>query len=841
MLGFNIFSVFKILLVFLCSAYLLNAQENTQLKKVSEKLAIYKEEFSPEKVYLQTDKDYYTNSDTLWFKTYIVDGISHNTSDKSRVVYVELVDSKQNVIALRKIYAGFDGGSGDIALVENIEEGIYFLRAYTKYMLNDEEPVLFQKEIMIWTTAINSNKKSQKVSKKRREKEVITKEITAKLSSRPIVQFFPEGGNLVAGLNNVLGFKVTNEEGTGIALEGKIIDENGSLISMFSTYEFGLGRVQFKVEPNIDYFAEIEIEGKVAKYSIPKPMDKGYVLQISNRGEYFQIRVAANLVDGLNGLLLVGHLRGETFLEHLIENNLKDIYEIRLSTTELDDGVATFTLFTPNGEPVCERLVFIENPNKSIDLSVKTDVSNYGFRKKVNVDLTVVNEMGVPLSGNFSMSVVSQNALKNEAKTIKSWLLLNSDLGGTVENPNYFFEDDSKSRKNLLDILMLTHGWRRFVWNQLGTNQAGVKLLYPPEKGIIVNGKTVSLKNRQEPLKTSVSLTITEPSAYKEDALSDSQGKFSFGPMIFRDSINAAIKAVYDLDSKKEVAVYLEPSFPKIPIKDSLRNPVPPIKTIQSQAYIEEAYKKKVNDFEYDPKVVKLDEFIGTEKLKSKKELINEVLNERTMHGQALNRIIPDSIIDSEFNSVADLIQRNVAGVRVEGQYPNQKIRLRPVGSFRKPPKPLYLLDGIVVDPSMVLEMFGGEILFIDVLKNAGEIAQYGSRGASGVIAVYTPKGENYEFVQEKELNKSSFTLPGFYRARDFYSPNYSGVKIDSEKPDYRITLHWSPGINLSDVEQTNLTFYTGDTAGTYTIRVEGITDDGTPVGRLHNFTIEEE
>lgn len=256
----------------------------------------------------------------------------------------------------------------------------------------------------------------------------------------------------------------------------------------------------------------------------------------------------------------------------------------------------------------------------------------------------------------------------------------------------------------------------------------------------------------------------------------------------------------------------------------------------QAQAYLEEAYQKKVNDFEYDPKVIKLDEVIGRGKAKTKKELIDEALNERTMYGQALNRVIPDSILDSEFYTALDLIERKVAGVRVSGAYPNQSISLRyGWGS------PLYLLDGIPVDPDLVLEMFAGEMLFIDVLKSAGETAQYGMRGRFGVIAVYTPRGENYEFVQEREPDVANFVIPGFYRAREFYSPNYSLVKPEHDKPDFRTTLYWHPDINVSDITPTNLSFYTGDTAGTYTIRVECMTNDGRPVSGVHTITIGED
>lgn len=842
------FSVFLVFLAFLCTGHLLCAQDSTKIDALSEQLTRYKEVLAPEKVYLQTDKDYYTNGDTLWFKTYLVDGISHGVSDKSRVVYVELVDAEQKVIERRSIYTGFKGGSGDIALEENIEEGLYSLRAYTEYMLNEKQPVFFRKEIPIWTYTINSKKNRGEAPEKKKTTKDSKDQLVPNITPKTTVRFFPEGGNLVFGLNNILGLKIMDGRGAGIPLTGKIIDENGSLITMFSTTEFGLGRVQFRAEPDTDYFAEIEMNGKREKHKISKPLAKGYVLHVSNKGGYLQVRVSTTITNGLNGSVLLGHVRGELILKYIAENRTDNSYEVKLSTAEMNDGVGTFTLFTPEGKPVCERLVFIENPNNILNLSPKTDASNYGLRKKVNVEIAVLDESGLPLSGNLAMSVSSQNALQNQGANIKSWLLLNSDLGGTVENPNYFFEDDSKSRKNLLDILMLTHGWRRFVWHELESDQMEVPLRYPPEKGIVITGKTVDTKNRQEPLQSSVSLNITEPSTYTEDTVTDAQGKFSFGPIIFRDSIKALIKASPKMDDTKEAAIYLESPFPTLPIRDSLNGRTPNMDTAQSNAYREEAYNKKVNDFEYDPKVIKLDEAIGSGKLKTKKELINEALNERTMYGQALNRVIPDSILDSQSLSVIDLIERQMAVYKIRGSYPNQKIELRPcmsskaaIRSSESPKDPLYLLDGIPVDPSLVNEMFGTEILFIDVLKSAGETAQYGMRGGCGVIAVYTKRGENYEFVQEKELDVADFILPGFYGAREFYSPIYPLLKTGQDKPDFRTTLYWVPEINLSELEPTKLAFYTGDSPGTYTIRVEGMTADGKPISGLHTFTIGED
>src|SRR5690606_21059076 len=125
-------------------------------------------------------------------------------------------------------------------------------------------------------------------------------------------------------------------------------------------------------------------------------------------------------------------------------------------------GVAQFTLFDRQGEPICERLTFIDNPDNETDLSIKTDKSGYGLRERVRIEMSILDAQGKPLQGDFSISVALDNSLAKGSSNIKSWLLLNSDLDKPIENPSYFFAGDSIIHKNLLDVLILAHKWRRF-------------------------------------------------------------------------------------------------------------------------------------------------------------------------------------------------------------------------------------------------------------------------------------------------------------------------------------------------------------------------------------------
>ena len=258
--------------------------------------------------------------------------------------------------------------------------------------------------------------------------------------TKPSIQFFPEGGDLVNGLENVLGMKITDTSGNGIALDGIIIDGEGRPAAPFRSFDFGLAATYFTPKPDTDYYAQIEFNGITEKYPVPKAILKGYVLHIENKGEYINIQVSTNIPNGLKGTLVLGHLRGDLIFKHQEVKGNENTYTIKLLTSKVDDGVAHFTLFAPDGQPLSERLTFIENKKNDIDLFLKTDTPRYGFREEVDVYVVAQNSNGKLLNGDFSMSVVDNSSLKKESPNIKSWLLLNSDLGGTVENPDFFFK-----------------------------------------------------------------------------------------------------------------------------------------------------------------------------------------------------------------------------------------------------------------------------------------------------------------------------------------------------------------------------------------------------------------
>ncbi|MEO8887147.1 MAG: carboxypeptidase regulatory-like domain-containing protein [Mucilaginibacter sp.] len=102
-----------------------------------------------EKVYLHFDKPYYAIGDTVWFKTYVTID-THQPSALSKVVYVDVISSKDSIVQTLKFQVTGGIALGDFILSDaNYKQGNYRVRAYTNYMRNFDAAYFFNKTIPV--------------------------------------------------------------------------------------------------------------------------------------------------------------------------------------------------------------------------------------------------------------------------------------------------------------------------------------------------------------------------------------------------------------------------------------------------------------------------------------------------------------------------------------------------------------------------------------------------------------------------------------------------------------------------------------------------------------------
>ncbi|MEM9361477.1 MAG: TonB-dependent receptor plug domain-containing protein [Bacteroidota bacterium] len=840
-LGKSVLPFFFSFLFLFCYSPFLFSQfgENEKHDKISGKLRSYSTLNGPEKLYVLSDKSYYKAGEVIWFKTYLVNGVTHQKSEKSNVIYVDLLNQSDSVIIKRRLYAEGIGASGDIKTDEDFVQGKYRLRAYTKYMLNDDDPPIFEKSVFISNKTKLTKNLTEVASSKNSVKEIGQK------PNKIFARFFPEGGNMLSGVQNILGFEIKDETGKGISADGMILEENGTPVSFFRSHDFGLGIVNFTPEVGKKYYAQVEHDNEIEKFALPDLLETGYMLNIRSNGDHLLILASSTIKKGLEDAFLVGHLRGNVFFEKRIKKvGRNKRFTYKLNTARLSNGVAHFTLFDKKGEPLCERLVFIHNENDDLSINISTSKINIGHRDEFEVGLDIRDNSKNQYSGEVSMSVfkLDDKILPEQKKSdIKTWMLLNSDLGGTIPYASYFFENNSDYRKRLLDALMLTHGWRRFVWKDFLADSVSKEQEFKPEKGIMIKGTTTSSSNKYQPFTSQVKLSFMGKEIHQEVKLTDNRGKFVFGPFFFRDTLPGVVETVTkNKFDRKQIKIYLESTDAKVARKKSkniekqtFNTPVVLLKETKSEE------KKTGRGFKIGSKVKRLKEVrvFGSEK--TKRQLVDEEIKRYTaLYSQPSNRVYIDSFPELIVHSALDYLRR-FPGVKIIGRYPTQSVVFQGQAGLTANlnGNPLFLFDGAPVTADFAASLTANEVMFIDILKGA-DATLFGVRGANGVIAIYGKRGVRNTWSTRQSPGVADFNIPGFYKTREFYSPDYSIDNPNHKNPDNRTTLHWEPDIYLDGNKKVSLKQFTGDVPGEYMIKVEGMTYKGQPVFNVSRITV---
>jgi len=292
------------------------------------------------------------------------------------------------------------------------------------------------------------------------------------LQNKMLLSFYPEGGKMVAGINSRIYFEAKNKLGKPADVEGKLYDDRGQLVSSFSSYKNGLGRISFTPVRGRTYHAEISKPGTITEhYPLPVAEDNGCVLRsyddLDGKEKNLRVRVecskkqklfaAATMRENMFDLSSVEAGPGQPAVIYL---QAKDSYMQQAA------GIARVTVFDDRYKPMAERLVF-RNRRSRLDIKVEHDKKNYVPRDKVSLTITTRDASGKAVPAELALSVVDDTVLSfadDKSANILSRMLLESDLPGKIEEPNFYIDLTEEKSALALDLLMGTRGYRHFEW-----------------------------------------------------------------------------------------------------------------------------------------------------------------------------------------------------------------------------------------------------------------------------------------------------------------------------------------------------------------------------------------
>jgi len=769
------------------------------------------------KLYLHTDRDQYFLGDTLWYKGYYLDGKSNMFIPGIITMYTDLVDEHGNSVVEQIVAMDNGAATGAILIPDTLEPGNYMFRAFTDFQRQIGEEAFFYKQVKIF--------KLESFVEKEPAEPPPPEEI--------YLDFLPEGGMLLEGQRNTLALKATDSIGNGVPVAGEILDSHGTSVAFFHTSYRGMGSFAFTPVKGESYTA------RTASYpdfyyrfkDIVKEGIKIGLMEEDRENLYFQVVTNASSFEGRPYYFAISHHGDVIFYQKFVTKN--SVFPITVNRDALRAGINKMVLLDEQLVPISERLYFSSNYRINV-IKIKPDRQSYETRSQVRLRLTDRTEMGDDAWSNLSMVVVDEFATGKEGPSmnILSYLLVNSELKGTIESPlDYFTDDPEITSASKLDLLMMTQGWSSYVWDHpeeyLAWREAD-------KEGFAITGEVRKVLGNKSASEGTVELKIYNNNfMYMNDTVLNEDGKFVFRDVSFMDTASVFVQARNSRD-KLAYEVSLNPIFERFPSTSADYLPVEKSYENKQAGLFQKQYDNLQALKEYTLKSggIYLDEVTITEQKREPDDG-----HFRIYAKPSNSRKIPDRDLGAV--SIFDYIQTNFSGVIVTS---SKQVIIGGPGSFAigqlsedDSPGPeltlsnsgaMLLLDGIQVPPDILESVSMNQIDVVEILKYASEAGIYGTRGVNGVVAVYTKKGLDPDYANKYIPGTIAEKLEGYAHYREFYSPVYTRENINSEKPDHRMALYWNPNIFTENGKAT-VTCFTSDDISRYRVYVEGITRDG--------------
>lgn len=477
-----------------------------------------------------------------------------------------------------------------------------------------------------------------------------------------------------------------------------------------------------------------------------------------------------------------------------------------------------------------------------MNVTVSLNKNEYAPHEKVILSLEAKDWGGKPVSGNFSLAATDNQQVdfENNPEDIRTYFYLSSDVEslseggvkGTIEQPGYYFDTKNINASVDLDILLMTQGWRRFLWTDvLANNQK--KETFNVETGLNIRGqaKLVTGKKLTKPLNISM-IYAPEPGTKAFDgAKTDLDGNFIFKNILVKEPTVAMIQGSKD-NGNRSVTISVDDY--KWPAREITQGLVDPFFFDAEQVKVYQAQQKHYAE---------LEEQLKNSKPKILKEVTVTAQKERVVDSRKMmyNETNHQSIPISQQSCasavhVLQMLQGRVAGLMIiptgNGGF---SAAVRGATSIKGSSGPTYLLDGMIIDASFLAGITPCMVESIDVITHP--VAIY---NAKGLVSILT-KGANpnYDWSHEEPQGTAYPKLSGYDVPREFYSPKYAlADERPKTIPDFRATLYWNPIIKTDADGKAAVTFWNSDEKTSVRVAVEGISGAGTPAVGKVEYTV---
>jgi hypothetical protein len=618
------------------------------------------------------------------------------------------------------------------------------------------------------------------------------------------------------------------------------------------------------------------------QFKLPKIHQKGYVLTTKTSQDFFKLYLRSNFSTS-DSVFVKAQARGTTFSTTKVKWKNGKI-NVAFQKNVFPEGIVTFTVFNQQKQPICERLVFnYKEENNRLKIVAKTEKENYQQRDKVVFNLGITNNDSIKPQINTSFLAINKRQLGQiqlNRVNILSYFLLQSELKGNIEQPNFYFDTKNSQRFYAMDALLLTQGWRNYIFK---ASEEKIDFKYQPEKGLQISGSIEEYTKKKRRRKKPLELTLMakgKGNLQAQISTVDSLGRFSFYLQdIFNNNLEYVLQSKNHKGKKREYTINidkqktLEINFTK---EETLKL------ADKFNIYVKENRKRyaKLYPFDIGLNGESLDEVIVKTRLLSpiqkkmtekhgEPDIIieNETLiekNEKWMSGlfSLLLYKFPNdlSIIDIPLPQVMDDEEKTVLANGTDLAFLTKNGIIINIVDFSLQRKPIPIIDAenfryahvdkslftfaivdgepVLIEDYPLLENISiEEIKSVEIIKNPKNPAIYIDNVFDitpmvqpnfSFLNIYSQSGVGLYGIVNSTIGIYKKTLPSFSAKKEFYVPKHEKLtKNDWDNPDLRSTVFWNPNVTLDKNGTGKVEFYTDDNIGEMLVIIESIAEDG--------------
>jgi hypothetical protein len=482
-------------------------------------------------------------------------------------------------------------------------------------------------------------------------------------------------------------------------------------------------------------------------------------------------------------------------------------------------------LFDAGMVPVAERVVFVNNHNYSFAPEISVQIKGVTRRGKNSLVIDVPDT----IKSNLSLAVTDVTAdgeFPNDDNII-SRLLLTGEVRGYVHDPYFYFSNSSDSLVNMLDLVMMTNGWRRIKWEALARGQ--VPVIKNPEQDYLamkvdVLGVDPYKISKDESLNVILSRKDSSTQMLSIPHLSGS--KFGVMGLVFFDTV----KAYYQFNTNRALSDQAAITFSNGLVR-GVRAAKPSFTgfdgwTAEDSVYLKRNRYIQREQARIEPIEAQRAKLLAAAVVVAKEKSPTQKLDEKYASGlfsggDAYTFDLTNDPVASGYPDIFTYLQGKVAGLQITGAGGGGTPTLNWRGS-----RPSLYLNEMQIDAQGLQNITVPDIAYIKVFRPGSGVGFGG--GSGGTIAVYTKRGGDAQNNNPTAKGLPRALIAGYAMPKQFYSPNYLENNSNNEQEDLRTTLYWKPYVQTNkENRRINVDFFNNDITKKLRIVLEGINEDG--------------